>query len=57
MRWIKVGKDNTNFFHAMASQRYRRNAISFIKYDNGDLVSDHQQMTCIIHSKFRERMG
>jgi exonuclease III len=57
MRWIKVGEDISKFFHAMASQRYRRNSISSIKADNGDLISDHHQMAGIIHSKFRERMG
>jgi hypothetical protein len=57
MRWIKVGEDNTKFFHAMASQRYRRNSISSIKADNGELISDHHQMAGIFHSKFRDRMG
>jgi mannosylglycoprotein endo-beta-mannosidase len=26
MRWVKVGEDNTKFFHAMATQRFRRNS-------------------------------
>jgi mannosylglycoprotein endo-beta-mannosidase len=57
MRWIKVGEDNTKFFHAMATQRFRRNNISGLKDENGDIVSDHHQMAGIILSKFKERMG
>jgi lipoate-protein ligase B len=28
IRWIKQGEENTKFFHAMATERYRRNAIA-----------------------------
>jgi hypothetical protein len=41
----------------MASQRYRRNNISSIKANTGELISDHHQMAGIIHGKFREMMG
>jgi hypothetical protein len=35
VRWVKVGEDNTKFFHAMATQRNRRNTISMIKDADG----------------------
>jgi mannosylglycoprotein endo-beta-mannosidase len=57
IRWIKVGEDNTKFFHAMASQRFRRNTISNLKLDNGDVVSDHEQMAGVIYQKYKDRMG
>jgi hypothetical protein len=57
IRWIKVGEDNTKKIHAMASQRYRRNTISGLKNENGEIVSDHQQMAGIAHTRFKERMG
>jgi hypothetical protein len=41
----------------MATQRFRRNTISGLKTENGDIVSNHQQMAGIILSKFKERMG
>jgi hypothetical protein len=54
---IKVGEDNTNFFHAMVNQRFRRNTISNLKLDNGDIVSDHEHMAGVIYQKYRDRMG
>jgi mannosylglycoprotein endo-beta-mannosidase len=35
IRWVKVGEDNTKFFHAMATQRHRRNAISMLTAADG----------------------
>jgi hypothetical protein len=43
-KMIKVGEDNTKKFHAMATQRNRRNAISMIKANDGRLVNDHAEM-------------
>jgi mannosylglycoprotein endo-beta-mannosidase len=57
IRWIKVGEENTKFFHAMATQRYRRNTISGLKVDSGEVISDHQQMDGIVFNKYKERMG
>jgi mannosylglycoprotein endo-beta-mannosidase len=41
IRWIKVGEDNTKFFHAMATQRYRKNNIASLKSDSGEVITDH----------------
>jgi hypothetical protein len=44
IRWIKQGEDNTKFFHAMATERYRRNNISVLKDGSGNEFSDHEIM-------------
>jgi hypothetical protein len=39
-----MSEDNTKFFHAMATQRMRRNAISSLRAADGRIVSDHDEM-------------
>jgi hypothetical protein len=56
IRWIKVGGDNTKFFHAMATQRNRRNTISMLKAEDGRLVNDHAEMAGLLWSNYRDRM-
>ena len=56
-RWIKVGEDNTKFFHAMATQRFRRNSIAMLKADDGREVTDHAEMAGLLWSSYRDRMG
>ena len=31
IRYIKVGEENTKFFHAMATERFRRNSIASLQ--------------------------
>jgi hypothetical protein len=56
-RWIKQGEDNTKFFHAMASERYRKNSIAMLLDDGGNEVTDHQVMAGLLWSIFKDRMG
>jgi hypothetical protein len=55
--WIKMSEDNTNFFHATATQRMRRNVISMLKADDGRIISDHDEMAGLLWSEYRYRMG
>jgi hypothetical protein len=57
IRWVKVGEDNTKFFHAMATQRHIRNAISMLTAADGRQVSDHAEMAGLLWSSYKERMG
>jgi mannosylglycoprotein endo-beta-mannosidase len=57
VRWIKQGEDNTKFFHAMATERYRRNNIAMLKDSQGNEVSDHDQMAVMVWNSYRDRMG
>jgi hypothetical protein len=57
IRCIKRGEDNTKFFHAMATERYRRNNICMLTDGNGNEVSDHEIMAGMLLTNFKERMG
>jgi hypothetical protein len=52
-----VGEQNTKFFQAMATERYRRNAISSLKLSDGSDTSDHNPMAAVIWQTFKNRMG
>ena len=56
-RNIKVGEENSKFFHAMATERFQRNTISSIKSVKGEVVSDHEQLAGMFWSDFNQRMG
>jgi hypothetical protein len=53
VRWIKMSENNTKFFHAMASQRMRRNAISSLWAAGGRMVSDHDEMAGMLWSNIK----
>jgi hypothetical protein len=57
IRWIKMAEDNTKFFHAMATARYRRNNIAMLKSEDGRVVTDHQEIAGMLWSSYRNRMG
>jgi hypothetical protein len=57
VRWIKHGGDNTKFFHAMATKRFRRNSISMLKDKECNEISDHQIMAGMLWTNYKERMG
>jgi hypothetical protein len=57
VRWIKMSKDNTNFCHAMAIQRMRRNAILVLRATDGRMVSDHDEMAGLLWTEYKERLG
>jgi hypothetical protein len=42
---VKFGGENTKYFHAKATERYRHNAISKIKNEDGDILVDHHDKT------------
>jgi hypothetical protein len=57
IRWIKQGEEITKFFHAMATERFRRNNIALLKESQGNDVTDHDQMAGMLWNNYRERMG
>jgi hypothetical protein len=57
IRWIKQGEDNTKFFHAMATERFRRNAIALLQDNDGNDVSDHDLMAALLWNDYKNRMG
>jgi hypothetical protein len=57
VRWIKMSEDNTKIFHAMATKRMRRNAISMLRAGDGRIITDHDEMAGLLWSEYKERMG
>jgi hypothetical protein len=54
---VQLGDENTKFFHAMATERYRRNNISQILNSDGSMVNDHQEKSLMLWEEFRKRLG
>ena len=54
---IKLGDENTKFFHAMATISYRKNAISQLKDNNGNWVADHDGKAALLFLAYKNRMG
>ena len=46
-----------NEIHAVATERFCKNAISSIKTLEGDVVTDHQQLAGMFWADFNQRMG
>jgi hypothetical protein len=42
--WLKEGDRNTKYFHSRASHRRRRNSLVFLRLENGDIVTDAEQI-------------
>ncbi|XP_071677274.1 uncharacterized protein [Lolium perenne] len=57
IRWIKMGEDNTKFFHAKATERFRHNFISSLVASDGREIRDHDQMAGLLWASYKERMG
>ena len=57
MRGILVGEENSKFFHAMASERMRRNSISSLVALDGTICTDHTRMAGLLWNSFKGRMG
>jgi hypothetical protein len=57
VRWTKFGDENTKFFQAMATERYRRNSISQLTLSDGTVVTDHKEKEQVIFNAYKERLG
>nr|XP_051205130.1 uncharacterized protein LOC127318698 [Lolium perenne] len=57
IRWIKLGGENTKFFHSKATERYRHNVIADIMDDDGSTLSTHSEKANAFFHSFKNRMG
>jgi len=57
IRYIKVGEENTKFFQAMATERYRKNSIASLLLPDGSVTSNHEVMAREFLISFKNRMG
>jgi hypothetical protein len=46
---VLFGDENTKFFHAMASQRYRKNVINKIVDSSGRMIADHTEKSALFY--------
>lgn len=56
-RLVQFGDENTKFFHAMATEGYRRNVISQIVDESGKMISDHHEKSALFYQEFKRRLG
>jgi mannosylglycoprotein endo-beta-mannosidase len=57
IKWVKFGDECTNFFHANASIRHRRNTITSLRNSDGLEVFQHEAKAEILWEAFKARMG
>lgn len=57
IRWVKLGDENTKFFQAKATIKYRKNHISTIQDDTGQEISEHQAKAVVLWRAFKERLS
>jgi hypothetical protein len=56
-RVMKFGDENTKFFHSMATERFRKNAISQIMDDTGRVIHYHAEKSALFWQEFKWRLG
>jgi hypothetical protein len=56
-RVMQFGDENTKFFHAMATERYRSNVISQIMDSTGRTVNNHGEKSALFYQEFKRRFG
>jgi hypothetical protein len=56
-RWARLGDENTKFFHAAATERFRLNTISSLETSDGNLITGHSEKAALLWEAYKERMG
>ena len=57
IRWVKFRDENTKFFQAVATERYRRNNITTLQTPDGLIVEDHTGKEALLFQAYTERLG
>jgi hypothetical protein len=57
IKWVKLGNENTRFFHIKATINYWHNFISMLKNDDQAEICDHEGKAHILWESFKRRMG
>jgi hypoxanthine-guanine phosphoribosyltransferase len=56
-RWMKLGEENTKYFHSVATIRYIRNNIVFLIADDVRNITHHEEMDVMALNCYKNRMG
>ena len=57
MRWVKIGDENTQFFHTLATIAHKKNFIVALSDREGNSITDHEQKANHLWTAFKQRMG
>lgn len=57
IRWVKFGDENTDFFQAKATIKYRNNHIKTLLDENLVEHNEHQAKAAVLWRAFKDRMG
>src|SRR3954468_458743 len=57
MRSVRLDDENTDFFHAMATQSFRKNYITSILSEDGTYYQNHDHKAAIIWQSYKDRLG
>lgn len=57
IRWIQFGVENSKFFQAVATERYRKNLIKTWQDSNGVEVDDHTAKEAILFEAYKNCLG
>jgi hypothetical protein len=57
IKWVQLNQENTEYFHAKATERFRHNTIARILSLDGVVLEYHQQKVVDFLQCFKQRMG
>ena len=57
IRWVQLSGENTKYFHARATVRYRHNSISSIMDVHGNVLVEHDEKAAAFLHCYKARMG
>jgi len=57
IKWVKLGDENTNFFHATATIQLKRKVITSLTNSEGEELFSHEAKANLIWESFKERLG
>ena len=57
IRWLKLGDQNTSFFHRSVRSRQSSNTLRSVIDPDGNLLTNHDQVTQVVVNYFKDSLG